>query len=267
MDARLLICGYSYHSQRFYIEPTSGLPHYLFRLQTEGRSLVNCRGKLQPMEGGDLLLLGPGDEYGLRVEPSAQDDGRVSSGDYFLGCHGDWLDAWWSRDKRPALTRIDLDERLIALWRQLVLEKRREERDGGELTAYLLKALCLYLDRAITETAPSGRAAFTALRLKRFIEEHATTTFRLEEAASHVGLSLSRAVHLFKECYGKTMIQYAHEIRINAALERMKYSTMTLEHIAETCGFASYSYFHRVFRSRFGVSPAQYRTDWAGMVK
>jgi AraC family transcriptional regulator of arabinose operon len=33
---------------------------------------------------------------------------------------------------------------------------------------------------------------------------------------------------------------------------------MTLEHIAETCGFASYSYFHRVFRSHFGMSPAEY---------
>ncbi|UUZ97522.1 helix-turn-helix transcriptional regulator [Paenibacillus sp. P25] len=78
-------------------------------------------------------------------------------------------------------------------------------------------------------------------------------------------MSLSRAVHLFKACYGKTMIQYALEIRLNAALERMKYSSMTLEQIAETCGFASYSYFHRVFRARYGVSPAQYRAAEGGV--
>ena len=126
------------------------------------------------------------------------------------------------------------------------------------MTDYLLRSLCLCLDRAITEIKPTDRLAFTALRLKRFVEEHATLTFKLEEAASHVGLSLSRAVKLFKEYYGKTMIQYALEIRLNAAVERIKYSTMTLEEIAETCGFASYSYFHRVFRANYGVSPVKF---------
>ena len=33
---------------------------------------------------------------------------------------------------------------------------------------------------------------------------------------------------------------------------------MTLEEIAETCGFASYSYFHRVFRANYGVSPVKF---------
>ena len=55
------------------------------------------------------------------------------------------------------------------------------------------------------------------------------------------------------------MIQYALEIRLNATVERIKYSTMTLEEIAETCGFASYSYFHRVFRANYGVSPVKFR--------
>ena len=124
------------------------------------------------------------------------------------------------------------------------LEKRRGlEGEIGELTDYLSRSLCLCLDRAITEIKPTDRLAFTALRLKRFVEEHATLTFKLEEAASHVGLSLSRAVKLFKEYYGKTMIQYALEIRLNATVERIKYSTMTLEEIAETCGFASYPTF------------------------
>lgn len=58
------------------------------------------------------------------------------------------------------------------------------------------------------------------------------------------------------------MIQYAIEIRLKAAVEQIKYSNeMTLEHIAEICGFASYSYFHRVFRAHFGLSPVEYRNQ------
>ncbi|MNT70655.1 HTH-type transcriptional regulator GadW [compost metagenome] len=43
------------------------------------------------------------------------------------------------------------------------------------------------------------------------------------------------------------------------ARERIIYSPMPLEHIAETCGFANYTYFHRQFRKRFGMSPKQFR--------
>ncbi|WP_420852214.1 helix-turn-helix domain-containing protein [Paenibacillus hamazuiensis] len=66
---------------------------------------------------------------------------------------------------------------------------------------------------------------------------------------------------MFKQIFGKTMIQYALEIRLSTAIERMKYSTMTLEQIAESCGFGSYSYFHRVFREKYGVSPTDYRSS------
>ena len=259
MEARLLICDYSYHAEPFSNNHKNGLTNYLFRYQTEGSCEVTINGRLYRLRAGDLLLLKPGDEYELSVKDEGE-QGRISSGDYYLFCDGAWIDAWWKRRKRQIVSHISMDQHILGLWRQLLLEKRRGvEGENEELAGYLLCGLCLSLDRAITETKTTDRSAFAALRLKRYIEEHAIVTFKLEEAAAHVGLSLSRAVQLFKACYGKTMIQYALEIRLNAAVERMKYSSMTLEEIAETCGFASYSYFHRVFRARFGMAPTRFR--------
>ncbi|WP_054954889.1 AraC family transcriptional regulator [Paenibacillus dakarensis] len=257
-EARLLICGYSYHTVLYSNSYRNGLTNYLFRLQTEGSCTVKSSGKDYHLQAGDLLLLKPGDDYELYIHEE-KSDGRISSGDYYIFCDGSWIDAWWRRIKRPKVNRISIDDHLLGIWRLLLLEKNRGPEEDPELTGYLLRGLCIYLDRLITETKPADRSAFTALRLKRFIEEHAIMTFKLEEAAAHVGLSLSRAVQLFKATYGKTMIQYAQEIRLNAAVERIKYSSMTLEEIAETCGFASYSYFHRVFRAKYGMTPVKFR--------
>ena len=266
-EARLLICGYSYHNEPFSNSHKSGFPTYLFRLQTEGSCEVYCNGKEYRLQAGDLLLLKPGDEYELQVRDEGN-EGRISSADYYIFCDGSWIDDWWKRLERQKVSHISIDDHLLGLWRQLLLEKRRGlEGENTELIGYLLRGLCLCLDRAITETKTTDRSAFTALRLKRFIEEHATVTFKLEEAAAHAGLSLSRAVQLFKACYGKTMIQYALEIRLNAAVERIKYSSMTLEEIAETCGFASYSYFHRVFRAKYGKPPLKYREEKAAAAR
>ncbi|MCG7214677.1 AraC family transcriptional regulator [Paenibacillus mucilaginosus] len=263
MTANVLLCGYSYHRERFYTHYKHGVPSYLFRLQTEGSSTVVAGGRTYELEQGDLLLLKPGDTYELRIEERAAGakGSIISSGDYYIGCEGSWVREWWDRTPKPTVTRIDLDEKLLGLWQQIIAEKRRLE-DGGspELTGYLLRALCLYLERPATDTAPASGRPFSVTRMKRFIEEHATRTFRVEEVARHAGLSVSRAVHLFKESYGKTMMEYAQEIRLTAALERMKYTSMTLDQIAETCGFGGYTYFHRVFKEKYGISPGAYRS-------
>jgi AraC family transcriptional regulator, arabinose operon regulatory protein len=261
---KILYCGYSFHKQPFRTSTGSqGLSHYLFRLQTEGLSQALVNGKLTKLVPGHLLVYKPGDPYELRIEPHWNELGQstISSGDYYILCRGDWIDSWYSQAAKPQLNRINLDDKLISLWRHLILESRRLEDKDEELTCYLLRSLCLTIDRTIRETStPQGRS-FTALRMKNFIAEHAATPFKIEDVAKYAGISVSRAVHLFKECYGTTMIRYAQEVRMAAALERIQYSTMTLEQIAESSGFASYTYFHRVFREKYKMSPSEYRAS------
>jgi AraC family transcriptional regulator, arabinose operon regulatory protein len=79
----------------------------------------------------------------------------------------------------------------------------------------------------------------------RYIVEHALSTFKIEDVALHAGLSVSRSIHLFKSSTHKIMFEYTHEIRLSSAIDRMTCMKMTLEHIAEECGFGSYPYFHK----------------------
>ncbi|UJF31295.1 AraC family transcriptional regulator [Paenibacillus hexagrammi] len=262
MDIELLTCGYSYHMERFEVSSKNGLSSYLFRLQTEGVCEALVDGKMREIQAGHLLLFKPTDPYELRIDQSQDhEDGKISSGDYYLFCKGPWMDAWWNSSPKPMCSKVDLDARLISLWRQLILEKRRMEEENEEISGYLLKALCLYLERAAKETITLKGKPFTGTRMKRFIEAHATSTFKIEDVASHVELSVSRAVHLFKECFGKTMIQYALEVRLAIAVERMHDSSMSLEQVAETCGFGSYPYFHRAFKQKYGISPKLFRQN------
>ncbi|EKN69731.1 AraC family transcriptional regulator [Neobacillus bataviensis LMG 21833] len=254
MKTNILFCGYSFHTIGYHSQHKSGYPSYLFRLQTEGICEVVVKGRKMNLEKGDLLLIKPGDHYELLVK-----EGQVS-GDYHLICEGTWIDEWWSGFAKPDVSQIELDEKLLALWRYIMIEKRRpQSSQNEELTGYLLRSLCLTLERVISEAGSSFSHPYPVTRMMRYIEEHAMTVFKVEDVARHAGLSISRSIHLFKSSVGKTMMEYAQEIRLAAAMERMKYTSMTLDQIAIECGFGSYPYFHKVFKKKYGKSPGVYR--------
>jgi AraC family transcriptional regulator of arabinose operon len=260
----VLLCGYAYHTSKFCTtHRIPGLLNYLIRLQTEGSSIVLVDGQETRLVPWDIIFLPPGTVYELRVdEEEATIDGtsRIASGDYYLFCLNEWVEQWWNSSFRPWRVSIDPNETLLTFWKQLILEKSRLNEDNHELTSHLLRTLCLYLERIISEKDPSHNRPYTASRMKRYIEAHVGDTLMIEDVAKYVGLSVSRASQVFKECFGKTMIQYAMEIRLSGAVDRMNYTSMTLGEISDSCGFKSYTFFHRAFKEKYGVSPSDFRS-------
>ncbi|NMO94569.1 AraC family transcriptional regulator [Paenibacillus lemnae] len=263
LNSRVLSANFSFHRKPFIMAKPNGFDHYLLRLQTDGRCRAVIDGKLSLIGPGDLLLFNPGRPYELKIEDevNAQGESMVESGDYNIFFRGRWVDEWWNSQKRPTRMRVPLDDRYLGLFRQLVLEKRRLTHTYPEISEYTLRILCLEIDRLLSEQPSTTPKAYLAHRMKYYIEENASSLFKLDDVASHVGISVSRAVHLFKETFGTSIMQYTLDVRLDMARERIIFSPMSLEDVAETSGFASYTYFHRVFRSRFGVSPKQFRAQ------
>ncbi|GAA3411076.1 helix-turn-helix transcriptional regulator [Paenibacillus hodogayensis] len=266
----VLAAGYSHHTKPFYIQSTRGLRNYLIRFQVEGccRALVD--GEVRLISAGDLLLYKPKDQYDLRIEPELQPGGEseVASGDYYFFCRGSWLEEWWGRTVKQSRMRLPINEDVLHLCRQTILEQRRGKAPAKEMAEYYFRLLCLTIERASQEQqAASGKGkSFLAYEMKRYIEEHALSPLKIEDVAGHVDLSVSRAVHLFRSMFNQTIMQYVQQIRLSVAKERILFSKMSLEQIAEMSGFNSYTYFYRVFKARYGLSPKEYRSGEAFLI-
>jgi len=261
LNLQVLTANYSSHRKPFHMVNPEGLHSYLIRLQTFGRCRARLNGKLELLEPGDLLLFKPDEPYELRIEAEQNQLGEkiVSSADYHIFLSGRWVDEWWEKYDRPQKMKVPLSEGMIGAFRQIMLEQRRISNPTPEIAEYYLRILCLDIDRNFLQQPLPTYPTYLAHRIKNYIEENAASPFRLEDAAAHVDISVSRAVHLFKETFGTSIIQYALEVRLNMAQERITFSPMSLEHVAESSGFPNYNYFHKVFRKKFGMSPKQYR--------
>lgn len=262
LQANVLAAGYALHEKPFHMAEREGLPSFLFRLQTQGRASALVHGELTPVAAGDLLLYRPGDPYELRFDPTTTEH-KHPSFDYFLFCEGSWLEAWWAQGTKRTLNRVPMEDSIVPVWRQIITDRKMAAfRTHDSLVSdYLLRSLCLIIDSVTAEWhgAAHGGSAFIAHRMKTFIEQRVIGFFWVEDVADHVGLSVSRTVHLFKQTFGQTLMGYALDVRLNMACERIRFGSMSLEQAAISAGFRSYSYFHRVFKARFGVSPKAYR--------
>lgn len=265
LRAEVLVAGYSYHTKPIHMQNHAGLDNYLIRLQVEGYAFAWVGKGLELITPGDLLIYKPGDPYELLIQEASpnKEVAQSGSGDYFIFCRGDWLDNWWQLKPKPQLINISLDETILALWQRVVAEKRRVWDELSEISDYLLRSLCLALDRAIAVQSenPKGSTGL-AYRIKYFVEQNATTQFSLNDVAEYMDLSVSRIVHLFKATFGQSIIDYAIHVRLNIACERIQFTRMSLEQIAEASGFHNYSYFSRLFRARYNLSPSEYKLKY-----
>ena len=258
MDS-VITCGYSVHRQ--YVSQGEGSRFYTFRLQSHGE----CRGVLNDepirLRKGDLLMLVPGDRLALH-KPFNTEDASDTSGDYFLLCQGDWVAKWFENLHGRRHVEVQQDESFMELWKLLIRETRRmPEMKNDDYLEALLHAFCLAVERMINR-AHVGQSEFVVARMKRYLEDHAFEKVRVADVAAAAALSESRALHLFREVTGQSVVDYLTDIRLNFALDQMKYTASTLEEIAENTGFGTYTYFHRVFRRKIGVSPGAYRKNY-----
>lgn len=258
-----LFVGYSHHTAPFNNSLQQGKSddRILLRLQTKGIGRVELGRKSYIVKPGDLIIRKPGEHYRLVIDRENHAEPPIGSGDYYLCCTGTWAQEWSGR--MPSKARIETAEGLLPLWRKLIHEKRNIHEEHGEMVDAIIKVLLLTVEKSVQKemAAASRPELYIPYKMKQFMEINATKPLTLPLIAKRYGVSVSTASHLFKKAFGKSPMRYILDIRLFMAMERIVYSDMLLEDIAEACGFRSYSYFSRAFRAHYQESPSESRSQ------
>ncbi|MBQ9116476.1 MAG: helix-turn-helix transcriptional regulator [Clostridia bacterium] len=99
----------------------------------------------------------------------------------------------------------------------------------------------------------------TVMKAKEFIEDNFRGACTLSVIAEHVHVSPNHLHTVFKKKMGVSPLGYVHELRIDAAKQRIMAENGSLLEIALELGFSSQSHFNKVFRQSVGITPAEYR--------
>lgn len=96
----------------------------------------------------------------------------------------------------------------------------------------------------------------------QFIELHLREKLTLSKVSNEVGFSSSYYSRIFKEKYDKNLTDYIQSRRIGLGELLLKNTSLSINEIAEDCGFNEANYFSRVFKERTGLSPTDYQNKY-----
>ena len=124
----------------------------------------------------------------------------------------------------------------------------------------LLLCLLSLLVSQSDELPPSENADTRRLKtVLQYVTTHFAENLPVAEAAAVCQCSASHFMRWFKKMTGQSFTEYLNDYRLNAAAEALRSTDDTVLAVAERTGFRNLSYFNRVFKARFGLTPREYR--------
>lgn len=145
---------------------------------------------------------------------------------------------------------------LQKLIQEIITECTRQHTDYRKMLHYKLQELRIVLDRI---KGSGEKKAYNFNYTIHFIQENYQQKLNLKDLASSCGYSYDYFRHQFQQRTGYSPQQYLIQIRMEAAAELLKNTSMSCTQIAFYCGFSDGAQFSTMFRKKFGVSPRNYR--------
>ncbi|NNE31980.1 MAG: helix-turn-helix transcriptional regulator [Winogradskyella sp.] len=91
------------------------------------------------------------------------------------------------------------------------------------------------------------------------IRKEPAKAYCLNELSTEYGLSQAKLQIGFKFLYTRTVTEFIRHVRLEKARDLMKNSDLNISQIVYSIGFTSRSYFSKIFKEKFGLSPNEFK--------
>jgi transcriptional regulator GlxA family with amidase domain len=143
-----------------------------------------------------------------------------------------------------------------------------ERAHGARLAAAVARRMVIYVRR---DGASAQHSAYLQHRdhldpsvhaVQDWLVDHATDTYTLDDLANVARLSRRHLTRVFRRATGIGVKEYATKLRLEHAHLFLRDPAITVEAVAERCGFADARQLRRLWKDAYGTSPGAFRLQY-----
>ncbi|MFD2256014.1 substrate-binding domain-containing protein [Luteolibacter algae] len=97
------------------------------------------------------------------------------------------------------------------------------------------------------------------VRALNYLREHACENIQVEDILKEVPMARRSLERRFIRHLGRSPAQEIRRVRIERARKLLSKTNLSIQEVAEACGYATYNYLGTVFKEETGISPGKYR--------
>ena len=243
-----------------------------FIVVKKGRGLVTLDRESRLLEAGQALIVLPGQLHGIRqyqqermeyeniifrLEMLLPKEGDVC-GPKFLEPYRDgkllypaWIDG----------SALYHEEMLECIRKMDELSEQRPRSYPLAVKGWLFQFFFLMFSRVEPTLAEEGRekSLDKMKRILRRIEVDYGKPLSIKEMAEFSGFSESHFMKFFKNHMGVPFVSYLNDYRLTLAARALAEGQEDVLTVAMDVGFSNVSYFNRLFKKKFRMTPLEYR--------
>ncbi len=230
--------------------------HYIL-IYTRSAALFRIEEEEISVKKGTLLLISP--------------DKRAFYTGVWEGYCDDWIN-FCDPDKQLANFRIPINKPVslqenipVSQYLQLMVNAYRSGMaQSDRVLSQLLMALFTLIDDYMNSSLPQIAHYQKLLELREEIYASPARPWSIQELADQVSLSAAYFQDLYKKAFQVSCGADIIQSRIEQAKRMLAQTNLTMEEIADRCGYNSPVHFSRQFRKCTGCAPSKWRENAMG---
>lgn len=107
----------------------------------------------------------------------------------------------------------------------------------------------------------------TIKKICDLVQKEPAKQYSLDQMSLNYGLSQAKLQDGFKFLYKRTVTEFIRHIRLEQARDLMKTTDLNISQIVYSIGFTSRSYFSKIFKEKYSISPNEFKKQIIPKVK
>lgn len=215
-----------------------------------------------PLGPGDAAMLFPGERHRYRPVPTE------GWGIYWAHFQGDIATRLHEQRifmPERAVSHVGIDDAMLAAFRGLLDALRSDVAGCGPVAAAKVLEILARLQAGTSPARAVPRLQAIVREARMLLESDPGGVPVVEALVDRFDISRTHFFRAFKDQTGQSPYQYHLQLAMRRAGEMLRNSPLSVKQIAFALGFGSPYHFSKLFKSKVGTSPLDYRRRWRGV--